>query len=102
MQDVQLSAFQPDNEMADCPVVRDGPLKGETMNAGKCDSCSYNGPLMPFCNDLVEPEIRFNLCPKCIRKAYLSLQIFVRTPAGRKALIRKFGGTAPDVRVNIQ
>ena len=46
---------------------------------------------MPFCNDLVEPEIRFNLCPHCIRKAYLSMQIFIRTPAGRKALMQKIG-----------
>ena len=61
------------------------------MNAGKCDSCSYNGPLMEFRNDLVEPELRFNLCPNCIRKAYMSVQIFVRTPAGRNALIRKIG-----------
>ena len=61
------------------------------MNAGKCNSCSYEGPLMEFKNDLVEPEIRFDLCPKCIRKAYLSLQIFVRTPAGSQALIRKVG-----------
>ena len=59
------------------------------MNAGKCDSCSYNGPLMPFCNDLVEPEIRFNLCPHCIRKAYLSMQIFIRTPVGKRALVKK-------------
>ena len=72
------------------------------MNAGKCDSCSYEGPLIPFRNDLVEPEIRFNLCPKCIRKAYLSMQIFIRTPVGREAMIRKFGGTASGVRVNIQ
>jgi hypothetical protein len=71
--------------MADSPVVRDGPLKGEAMNAGKCDSCSYNGPLMEFRNDLVEPE----LCPNCIRKAYMSLQIFVRTPAGKQALVKK-------------
>jgi hypothetical protein len=59
------------------------------MNAGKCDSCSYDGPLVEFKNDLVDPVIRFNLCPKCIRKAFLSLQIFVRTPAGRKALAKK-------------
>ena len=60
------------------------------MNAGKCDSCKYVGPLMEFRNDLVEPEIRFNLCPKCIRKAYLSIQIFIRTPNGKEALIRKY------------
>ena len=72
------------------------------MNAGKCNSCSYEGPLMEFKNDLVDPEIRYNLCPDCMRKAIMCIQIFVRTPAGREALIRKFGGTAPDVRVNIQ
>ena len=59
------------------------------MNAGKCDSCKYVGPLLEFRNDLVEPEIRFNLCPKCIRKAYLSMQIFIRTPPGRRALVKK-------------
>lgn len=59
------------------------------MNAGKCDSCSYNGPLQEFVNNLVEPEIRFNLCPKCFRKAYTCIQIFVRTPAGRDALMKK-------------
>ena len=62
------------------------------MNAEKCDSCSYNGPLMEFRNDLAEPEIRFNLCPNCIRKAYMSMQIFVRTPVGRKALVQKMTG----------
>ena len=72
------------------------------MNAGKCDSCSYEGPLLEFRNDLVEPEIRFNLCPKCYRKADLCVRIFLSTPPGREALIRKFGGTAPGVRVNIQ
>ena len=59
------------------------------MNAGKCDSCSYNGPLMEFRNDLVEPEIRFNLCPKCIRKAYMCMQFFIHTPAGKQALVKK-------------
>ena len=59
------------------------------MNAGKCDSCSYNGPLMTFCNDLVDPEIRFNLCPKCIRKAYMCMQFFIHTPAGNWALVKK-------------
>ena len=72
------------------------------MNAGRCDSCSYEGPLLQFTNDLVEPEIRFNLCPKCYRKAALCMRIFLSTPPGREALIRKFGGTAPGVRVNIQ
>lgn len=71
-------------------MVRDGPLKGETMNAGKCNSCSYEGPLMEFKNDLVEPEIRYNLCPDCMRKAIMSIQIFVRTPPGRTLLIKKF------------
>ena len=59
------------------------------MNAGKCDSCKYVGPLMEFRNDLVEPEIRFNLCPKCMRKAVMSVRFFLRTPAGRKALAEK-------------
>ena len=59
------------------------------MNAGKCDSCSYNGPLMVFKNDLVDPEIRFNLCPKCMRKAVMSVRYFLRTPAGRKALAER-------------
>lgn len=69
------------------------------MNAGKCDSCSYTGPLMEFRNDLVEPEIRFNLCPKCMRKAYMSVQIFLRTPDGQKALIRKM---YPGVSANAE
>jgi hypothetical protein len=59
------------------------------MNAGKCDSCSYNGPLMEFRNDIAEPEIRFNLCPKCIRKAYMCMQFFIHTPAGNRALVKK-------------
>ena len=71
-------------------MVRDGPLKGEAMNAGKCNSCSYEGSLMEFKNDLVEPEIRYNLCPDCMRKAIMSIQIFVRTPPGRTLLIKKF------------
>ena len=68
--------------------------KEENMNAGKCDSCSYNGPLAPFVNNLVEPEARFNLCPNCFRKAYMSIQIFVRTPVGRAALMKKMGERA--------
>ena len=71
------------------------------MNAGKCNSCSYEGPLMEFKNDLVEPEIRFNLCPTCMRKAIMCMQIFIRTPVGREALIRKFS-TAPGVQGDIQ
>ncbi len=67
------------------------------MNAGKCDSCSYNGPLQTFVNDLVEPEVRFNLCPKCFRKAYMSIQIFIRTPTGRAALQKKMGKGAGEV-----
>jgi len=59
------------------------------MNAGKCDSCKYNGPLYEFVNDLVEPEVRFNLCPQCLKKAYTCLAIFIRTPPGREALARK-------------
>lgn len=59
------------------------------MNAGKCDSCKYTGPLMEFRNDFVEPEIRFNLCPNCIRKAFMSVAIFIRTPAGKEALAKK-------------
>ena len=61
------------------------------MNAGKCDNCHQDRPvLFEFRNNLVEPEIRFNLCPDCMRKAILSIQIFVRTPNGRKLLIKKF------------
>ena len=71
------------------------------MNAGKCDSCKYEGPLMEFKNDLAEPEIRFNLCPVCMRKAIMCTQIFIRTPPGREALIRKFSGN-PGVHVNAQ
>ena len=71
------------------------------MNAGKCDSCSYTGPLMEFKNDLVEPEIRFNLCPKCIRKAYTCLQIFIRTPDGRAAMMKKMGKGAADGRAQV-
>lgn len=59
------------------------------MNAGKCDSCAYTGPLYEFKNDFVEPVIRFNLCPKCMRKAYMSVAIFIRTPAGKEALAKK-------------
>ena len=59
------------------------------MNAGKCDSCKYEGPLMEFKNDLAEPEIRFNLCPVCMRKAIMCVQIFIRTPVGRRALVKK-------------
>ena len=59
------------------------------MNAGKCDSCNYNGELLLFVNDLAEPEIRFNLCPKCLRKALLSMRIFINTPNGRAAMARK-------------
>lgn len=59
------------------------------MNAGKCDSCSYNGPLYEFKNDFVEPVIRFNLCPKCLQTAYRCVAIFIRTPAGREALAKK-------------
>jgi len=67
------------------------------MNAGKCNSCSYEGPLMEFKNDLVEPEIRYNLCPDCMRKAIMSVQIFVRTPAGKRALVKKIAETnKPD------
>ena len=61
------------------------------MNAGKCDNCSYTGPLREFRNNLAAPEIRFNLCPKCFRKAYLSMAYFVRTPTGRRALAEKTG-----------
>jgi hypothetical protein len=59
------------------------------MNAGRCDSCKYTGPLYEFRNDLVEPEIRFNLCQKCIRKAYKCIQFFIHTPAGKQALVKK-------------
>jgi hypothetical protein len=59
------------------------------MNAGKCDSCKYIGPLYEFKNDFAEPEIRFNLCPDCIRKAYTCVALFLRTPPGREALKRK-------------
>jgi len=61
------------------------------MNAGKCDSCNYNGELLLFVNDLAEPEIRFNLCPKCTRKAIISMQMFIQTPVGRKRFIEKYG-----------
>lgn len=67
------------------------------MNAGKCDSCSYNGPLQTFVNNLVDPEVRFNLCPNCFRKACTCIQIFVRTPAGRDALMKKMGKGAGEV-----
>ena len=59
------------------------------MNSGKCDSCKYTGPLYAFRNDFVQPEVRFNLCPQCMRKAVMSVRIFLRTPAGRKALAEK-------------
>lgn len=59
------------------------------MNAGKCNSCNYQGPLQEFVNDLADPEVRFNLCPRCFRKAYLSIQIFIQTPSGRAALMKK-------------
>ena len=59
------------------------------MNAGKCDSCKYTGQLYEFRNDLAEPEIRFNLCPACMRKAYTCMAIFIRTPSGKEALARK-------------
>jgi hypothetical protein len=59
------------------------------MNAGKCDSCKYTGPLYVFRNDFVEPEIRFNLCPNCMRTAYRCMAIFIRTPNGKKALAAK-------------
>lgn len=62
------------------------------MNAGKCDSCSYNGPLYEFKNDLVEPEVRFNLCPDCMRKAIMCMKFFIQTPYGRERLVKKFSG----------
>ena len=62
------------------------------MNAGKCNSCSYEGPLMEFRNNLVDPEIRFNLCASCYQKAGVYMRIFVRTPPGRAAFIKKYGG----------
>lgn len=59
------------------------------MNAGKCDSCSYKGPLQEFRNDLVQPEVRFNLCPECMKKAIMSCRFFFRTPAGRKVIAER-------------
>lgn len=59
------------------------------MNAGKCQSCKYTGPLFEFKNDLANPPIRFNLCPDCMRKAYTCMAIFIRTPNGRKALAER-------------
>ena len=59
------------------------------MNAGKCDTCKYAGPLYEFKNDFVQPEIRFNLCPQCMRKAVMSVRFFLRTPPGRKALAER-------------
>lgn len=59
------------------------------MNAGKCNSCKYTGPLFEFVNDLANPQIRFNLCPDCMRKAYTCMAIFIRTPNGRKALAER-------------
>ncbi len=59
------------------------------MNAGKCDGCSKPRHLYEFKNDLVDPPIRFNLCTDCIRKAYMCMAIFIRTPNGRKALAAK-------------
>ena len=59
------------------------------MNAGKCESCNYTGPLFEFKNDLADPPIRYNLCPNCMRKAYTCVALFIRTPNGRKALAAK-------------
>ena len=69
------------------------------MNSGKCDSCNYEGPLQHIRNDLADPPLEFNLCPKCTRKCILSMQMFVRTPYGRKRFIEKYG-TPKGVNVN--
>lgn len=61
------------------------------MNAGKCDTCSYEGPLQLIRNDLADPPLEFNLCPKCTRKAIISMQMFIQTPVGRKRFIEKYG-----------
>ena len=65
--------------------------KEENMNAGKCDTCSYEGPLQLIRNDLADPPLEFNLCPKCTRKAIISMQMFIQTPVGRKRFIEKYG-----------
>ena len=60
------------------------------MNAGKCDNCHQDRPvLFEFRNNLVEPEIRFNLCASCYQKAGVYMRIFVRTPVGIRALVKK-------------
>ena len=60
-------------------------LQGLTT-PGKCESCNKAGARFRFENEYADPVIRMDLCPKCARKAVTALAIYLRTPAGRKAL----------------
>ena len=60
-------------------------MKGLTM-PGKCESCNKAGARFRFENEYADPVIRMDLCPVCARKAVTALAIYLKTPAGKKAL----------------
>ena len=62
--------------------------KGLTM-PGKCQSCGAKGPRFHFRNVYAEPEINFDICMNCMLKALLSMEIFAKTPAGKKAIEKR-------------
>ena len=53
---------------------------------GKCESCKKNGARFRYENEYADPVIRMDLCPVCARKAVTCLAMFLKTPAGKKAL----------------
>lgn len=61
---------------------------GLTM-PGRCESCGEKGPRFHFRNVYAEPEINFDLCPNCMRTAFLCMAFFFRTPAGKKAIEKR-------------
>ncbi len=69
-------------------------FEGLTM-PGRCQNCGKNGPRFSFRNTYAEPEIRMDLCPRCMDTALHAVHIFRQTPAGwearKKKLLRDIG-----------
>ena len=48
-------------------------------NPGKCDSCKKDrGIRMKFYNLYSESEVEYDLCPYCMNKAMLSVELYLR------------------------
>ena len=62
---------------------------------GRCESCGKKGLRFSFRNTYAEPEIRMDLCPRCMNNALHAVYIFSQTPDGwearKKKLLRDIG-----------